>query len=55
MDRCKERNLKLNRSKIKFKQNSVKFLGHVVTSERVKPDPEKIQAIQDMKTPENIK
>ena len=42
LELCREQNLKLNRSKINFKQKSVKFLGHIVSSDGVKPDPEKV-------------
>ena len=30
------------------------FLGHIVSAEGIKADPEKIKAITEMKTPENI-
>ena len=36
------------RSKIVFKKREVKFLGHIVCDEGVKPDPEKVQAVMDM-------
>ena len=51
LDRCLEKNLKLNRSKINFKKKEVKFLGHIVTNQGLKPDPEKIRAIQEMRAP----
>ena len=45
LERCREQNLKLNRSKFNFKKNEVKFLGHIVTDKGVKPDPSKIEAV----------
>jgi hypothetical protein len=41
------------RSKCTFFTQSVDFLGFVVTSEGIKPDPRKIQAIQDWPTPKS--
>ena len=33
---------------------SVKFLGHVIDQEGIKPDPKKVQAIQDMEEPRSV-
>ena len=49
------KNLKLNKDKLKFKENSVKYLGHIITSEGLKADPSKIEAIEQMKPPMNVK
>ena len=40
-------NLKLNRKKVKRCQSSVCFMGHLLTSEGLKADSEKIQAIPE--------
>ncbi len=32
--------------------SSVKFLGHIITKEGVRPDPDKVSAINNMPTPE---
>ena len=48
MERCKERNLKLNKDKLSLKMKEVKFIGHLITSRGLKPDPEKVRAILDM-------
>ena len=37
-----------------FLTGSVKFLGHVIDQEGIKPDPEKVQAIQDMEEPKLV-
>ena len=34
----------LNKEKCVFSTSSVKFLGHVIDQEDIKPDPEKVQA-----------
>ena len=48
MERCQERNIKLNREKFKFKCPQVPFIGHLLTSEGLKPDPKKVEAICSM-------
>ena len=54
MERCKERNLKLNKDKLSLKMKEVKFIGHLITSKGLKPDPEKVRAILDMPKPTNV-
>ena len=44
----------LNKEKCVFSTGSVKFLGHVIDQEGIKPDPEKVQAIQDMEEPKSV-
>ena len=41
LERCRERNLKLNREKLQLKCTETTFIGHVLTPEGVKPDPRK--------------
>ena len=48
-------NLKLNGKKLKFKMDSVPYMGHLLTRDGVKPDPRKIEAITQMPRPENPK
>ena len=55
LERCREKNLKLNPDKTQFKKKEVTYLGHRITSAGVKADPGKIQAITDMKEPQNVK
>ena len=43
-------NCKLNKSKIKLCQTSVKFFGHTLTCNGLEPDPEKTSAIINMKS-----
>eukprot|EP00794_Sanderia_malayensis_P013664 gene13664-15093_t len=54
LKRCEDVGIKLNKAKMQLRRSSIKFLGHIVTSEGLKPDPEKIKAIRDMKEPSNI-
>ena len=51
LQRARETNLKLNKSKIKFRQPDVKFMGHVITNQGLKPDPDKVKAVDEMPSP----
>ena len=51
--RCREWNLKLNKQKVSRAQTNVPFMGHLLTSEGLKPDPRKIEAIVAMPEPED--
>src|SRR3981189_343510 len=44
----------LNLQKCRFGQESVKFLGHIISANGIKPDPEKIQKILQWPIPRNI-
>ncbi len=46
-------NMKLNPDKCKFRVNSVQYVGHLLTADGVKPDPEKTKAVCDMPTPQD--
>jgi hypothetical protein len=48
---AQKNNLKLNRDKCEFGVSELTFLGDVLSSEGVKPDPNKITAINDMEKP----
>ena len=47
-------NVTLNRTKCEFNQKSVKFLGHLVDSQGIRADPEKIAAVSNMKPPTSV-
>ena len=51
LDRCRKRNLKLNKTKLMFKQERVKYNGHILTTEGMLPDPAKVEAITEMPRP----
>nr|XP_043630232.1 uncharacterized protein LOC122601542 [Erigeron canadensis] len=48
-------NMKLNPKKCSFGVEEGQFLGHVITKEGFKADPEKIKDIQNMKAPQALK
>lgn len=45
----------LNAEKCQFKVKEVKFLGHVISSEGIKPDPNKTEAIANLPRPNSVK
>lgn len=52
--RCRETHIRLNREKMKLRQTEVPFVGHLLTQNGVKADPEKIQAMRDMPEPTDV-
>lgn len=55
LQRAREVNLKFNKSKCKFLVNEVCFLGHIFSKSGVKVDNEKIKAIENIPSPQNVK
>uniref|UniRef100_A0A3P9J671 ribonuclease H n=1 Tax=Oryzias latipes TaxID=8090 RepID=A0A3P9J671_ORYLA len=53
LDRIRKINLKLNKSKCKIRMTEITYIGHVLSEQGLKPDPEKVQAIQNMPAPED--
>ena len=51
LNRCRERNFKLNETKLNFKKQSVKYNGHILATEGMLPDPGKVEAITRMSRP----
>ena len=51
MERCKEKGLKLNPDKIQLQLNEVSYMGHRITANGLKIDPEKTKAIRNMPIP----
>ena len=47
--------LKIKPSKCHLLQSSICYLGHVVSAEGIKTDPEKIRSVSDLPTPSNKK
>ena len=54
LKRIQEAGLTLNKEKCQFCQKSIRFLGQLLDQTSVKPDPEKVRAIKQMKPPTNI-
>lgn len=52
LQRCAKVGIKLNSKKCQFRVDEVKFLGHIISANGLKPDPDKIQAIVEMPVPD---
>ena len=53
-DRLRKANLKLKPSKCVLFAAEVKFLGSVVSSEGIAPDPDKVEAVRTWPVPKNL-
>ena len=53
--RAREYNLKLSPDKCQFRKSEIPYVGHVLTQDGLKPDPEKIRAVECMKKPTCVK
>ena len=47
--RCQKANIKMNALKCRFGLNEIDYLGYIVTPDGLRPNPKKIQAIQELK------
>lgn len=54
-ERLRAVGLKLKPEKCKFLRPELEYLGHVISSEGVSPNPEKLSAVQDFRRPSNVK
>ena len=53
LDRSVEVDMHLNPQKVKFKSPEVPFYGNMPTKDSIKPDPKKVEAIQDWPIPDD--
>ena len=54
LQRCRERNIKINLDKCKFLTEEVTYMGHTLTNTGLKPDEEKIRAIIEFPAPHDL-
>ena len=54
LQRLREHQLYAKFSKCEFWMKEVKFLGHVVTGEGIRVDPDKIKAVVEWTQPKNV-
>ncbi|GFT17022.1 retrovirus-related Pol polyprotein from transposon 297 [Trichonephila clavipes] len=47
LSKLRDANLKLNPSKCKFFQKEVNYLGHIISAEGVRTNPEKVSAVKN--------
>ena len=52
--KVRESGLRLNKKKCQFCKNSIVFLGHIISSEGIKVDPSKTDAITKMSVPQSL-
>ena len=45
LERCRQKNIKLNKDKLKFKLRELSYVGHLISAEGLKHDPANIEAI----------
>lgn len=55
LERAREKNVRFNVNKIQFSLEEVKYLGHIFSHNSVKPDPDRLLAIEQMGRPKNKK
>lgn len=46
--------LSLNMSKCEFGRTELMFLGHITSGDGIRPDPEKVKAVQSCEAPKNV-
>ena len=51
LSRLKEAGLTLKPEKCKFSERSVKYLGHILSKDGIRPNPDKVKIVQDFLTP----
>ena len=47
--------VKFNKEKMKLRQDSVRYMGHLLTADGLKADPKKVKAVLNMPKPTNVK
>ena len=54
LNRCREHGITLNPKKVQLLQSAVRYVGYIVSSDGIKADPTKIEAISEFPAPTNI-
>ncbi|UYV75361.1 hypothetical protein LAZ67_12003633 [Cordylochernes scorpioides] len=54
-DKLKENNIKLKLKKCSFAKQEIRYLGHIIGHNKIKPDPEKTKAINEFPQPKTVK
>ena len=54
LTRLQQHDVRLNKEKCSFSKSEVTFYGHIFSSEGLRADPEKIEAITNMSVPEDV-
>jgi len=48
LERCRQKNIKLNRAKLCLNRETTRYMGYLLTSSGLRPDPRKVEAILQM-------
>jgi len=54
LQRFLEKGMTLNTDKCEFSKSSLKFLGHIVSEQGIKADPDKVKAVRDYPAPTTV-
>ena len=54
LEQLQDAGMTLNTDKCCFAQTFLRFLGHVIDSNGIQPDPAKLKAIEEVQTPTNV-
>ena len=54
MQRCHDKGIKLNRDKLELRMKEITFMGHRITQDGLQPDPDKVKAVLELDTPQNV-
>ncbi|XP_060734892.1 uncharacterized protein K02A2.6-like [Tachysurus vachellii] len=55
LNRYREKNIKLNAEKLQLRKSEVPYIGHLLTADGLRVDPEKARAVRDMPRPTDFK
>ena len=54
LERCKQLGVRLNKDKTETATSQITFMGHLITTDGVHIDPEKVKAVNKFETPSNV-
>ena len=54
LDKIEQSGLRLNRDKCYLKKTEVKYFGHIISKDGIRPNNERVEAILKLKKPENV-
>jgi len=54
LERTQKAGITLDTDKCEFTKHEVKFLGDIISADKMRPNPDKTRAVQDMEEPINI-
>jgi hypothetical protein len=54
LEALKRKSFTCVKAKSSFAQKEIKYLGHIVDKQRIRPDPKKVEAVQTWPVPKNV-